>query len=256
MSNTKNDERIVQSITQLEEEIIDNMIDKIENKDQSLFETCNKVMVRGKVFSDFEEIYDGAKCYYETRMKVKRGKRKGPDYIIIHFAADMFNGDMIEEMKNHKMEITGILQSRNKPRYLENGKNLYDFVIATSVNILSEETLKELVNIVSVEGYIGTKPATKIVTYGGKVTNFMFVIRGKKDFIPTYIPVIAWGDKSEQLKNCDVGTKVKFYARMQSRQYIRKKSPKKCKDEVDFYEAEYVETYELSVLRVVSVVKE
>ena len=33
MSNTKNDERIVQSITQLEEEIIDNMIDKIENKD-------------------------------------------------------------------------------------------------------------------------------------------------------------------------------------------------------------------------------
>ena len=219
MSNTKNDERIVQSITQLEEEIIENMIDKIENKDQSLFETCNKVMVRGKVFSDFEEIYDGAKLYYKTR-------------------------------------ITGILQSRNKPRYLENGKNLYDFVIATSVNILSEETLKELVNIVSVEGYIGTKPATKIVTYGGKVTNFMFVIRGKKDFIPTYIPVIAWGDKSEQLKNCDVGTKVKFYARMQSRQYIRKKSPKKCKDEVDFYEAEYVETYELSVLRVVSVVKE
>lgn len=50
MSNTKNDERIVQSITQLEEEIIENMIDKIENKDQSLFETCNKVMVRGKVF--------------------------------------------------------------------------------------------------------------------------------------------------------------------------------------------------------------
>lgn len=60
---------------------------------------------------------------------------------------------------------------------------------------MSEETLKELVNIVSVEGYIGTKPATKIVTYGGKVTNFMFVIRGEKDFIPTYIPVIAWGDK-------------------------------------------------------------
>ena len=256
MSNTKNDERIVQSITQLEEEIIENMIDKIENKDQSLFETCNKVMLRGKVFSDFEEIYDGAKLYYKTRMKVKRGKGKGPDYIIIHFAADMFNVDMIEKMKNHKMEITGILQSRNKPRYLENGKNLYDFVIATSVNILSEETLKELVNIVSVEGYIGTKPATKIVTYGGKVTNFMFVIRGEKDFIPTYIPVIAWGDKSEQLKNCEVGTKVKFYARMQSRQYIRKKSPKKCKDEVDFYEAEYVETYELSVLRVVSVVIE
>ena len=58
MSNTKNDERIVQSITQLEEEIIENMIDKIENKDQSLFETCNKVMLRGKVFSDFEEFYD------------------------------------------------------------------------------------------------------------------------------------------------------------------------------------------------------
>ncbi len=53
MSNTKNDERIVQSITQLEEEIIENMIDKIENKDQSLFETCNKVMLRGKSLFGF-----------------------------------------------------------------------------------------------------------------------------------------------------------------------------------------------------------
>ena len=117
------------------------------------------------------------------------------------------------------------------------------FLYVTIINIYNDETELERdihTNLIYLEGYLCKKPIFRKTPLGKRITDLLIAVNrpyGKSD----YIPCITWGKVAKYTSELEVGTKVVFYGRIQSRDYFKRYSP-------DSEEGEYKTVYEISIM--------
>lgn len=132
-----------------------------------------------------------------------------------------------------EIKVLGEIRTRN---VYENNKSHLEITVFVK-NIFPYE---EYENYVEVEGFLCKQSIYRKTPLGRQVTDLLIASNrsyGKSDYIPT----IAWGRNAIKTSEFEVGTRVKVFGRLQSREYV-----KKLDDETE----ETRVAYELSANRV------
>lgn len=192
----------------------------------------NYVELIGKFVSDFiysHEVY-GEKFYY-IDFAVER-LSDTTDIIPIIIPERLI--DINRKWKDKNLKIVGQFRSFNK---YENGKRkLILSVFAREI----EESEKYEKNKIFLEGYICKEPIYRKTPLGREIADILLAVNrpyGKND----YIPCVAWGRNARYSERLKIGTKIKIYGRIQSREYRKKLS------EVNY---EMRVAYEVSIFKI------
>ena len=92
-------------------------------------------------------------------------------------------------------------------------------------------------NQIFLDGYICKAPVYRKTPLGREIADLLLAVNrpyGKSD----YIPCIAWGRNARFASGFEVGTRVRVWGRVQSREYTKKLSETECEKRV---------TYEVSI---------
>ena len=175
----------------------------------------NEVVLEGYVNSEAElshEIY-GEK-FYKFQLEVLR-LSDNADNIIITMSERLMEG--CDLSIGAKIKIYGQFRSYNN--YSGEGNKL---VLTVFVKRFAEEEEEEyLPNTVYLNGYICKEPVYRVTPFGREICDVLLAVNrryGKSD----YIPCITWGRNAKFTEGLPVGTNVKIWGRIQSREYKKK----------------------------------
>jgi single-stranded DNA-binding protein len=115
--------------------------------------------------------------------------------------------------------IDGQLRSYNK--YVDGINRLILTTFARDVKPLEE--ISKSPNQIYIEGFICKPPVYRTTPFGREITDLLVAVNrsyNKSD----YIPAIAWGRNARFSSGFQVGTHIKLWGRIQSRQYEKKLS--------------------------------
>lgn len=115
--------------------------------------------------------------------------------------------------------IDGQLRSYNK--YVDGINRLILTTFARDVKPLEE--ISKSPNQIYIEGFICKTPVYRTTPFGREITDLLVAVNrsyNKSD----YIPAIAWGRNARFSSSFQVGTHIKLWGRIQSRQYEKKLS--------------------------------
>lgn len=174
----------------------------------------NKVIVAGKLQKEFE--YDHTaygERFYKNIISTRR-KSGTYDEVPILIAEKLVTAK--EDYQNASALIYGDLRSYN----LLDTKGKHLIVKAFVKELcLSEKDIQE--NEVIITGYIGKKPVYRETPKGKFITD-IFLIVPRTEKRTSCIPCICWGDTAHCASMLGVGSKLRVYGRIQSRQYVKK----------------------------------
>lgn len=111
-------------------------------------------------------------------------------------------------------------QFRSYNNYSDTGSRLKLTVFAKSF-CLAEETDEYETNEIYLDGYLCKEPVFRATPFGREIADMLIAVNrsyGKSD----YIPVIAWSRNARFCASLSVGTRLKIYGRVQSREYQKK----------------------------------
>ena len=175
----------------------------------------NEVVLEGYVNSEAElshEIY-GEK-FYKFELEVLR-LSENADNIIITMSERLMDGADLSI--GSKIKVYGQFRSYNN--YSGEGNKL---VLTVFVKRFAEEDEEELLpNTVYLNGYICKAPVYRVTPFGREICDVLLAVNrryGKSD----YIPCITWGRNAKFTEGLPVGTNVKIWGRIQSREYKKK----------------------------------
>ncbi len=175
----------------------------------------NEVVLEGYVNSSAElshEIY-GEK-FYKFELEVLR-LSENADNIIITMSERLMDG--CDLSIGAKIKVYGQFRSYNN--YSGEGNKL---VLTVFVKRFAEDTEEELLpNTVYLNGYICKEPVYRVTPFGREICDVLLAVNrryGKSD----YIPCITWGRNAKFTESLPVGTNVKIWGRIQSREYKKK----------------------------------
>lgn len=122
-----------------------------------------------------------------------------------------------------------------------NGKHMM-FVYVNEPIILVPNASNDI-NNVRINGRVCSKPRLQALSYGRFICDFMMcAFSEKKSRI--YIPIICWDQIAGRISNCEVGNKLTFSARFQSRRFTKKEQDGSVIEK---------EAYELSIVKLKSI---
>lgn len=193
----------------------------------------NEVVLKGTVVSELEfshEIY-GEK-FNKFILKVPR-LSENYDEIIITVSERLEYSEAI--VVDNDIKVEGQFRSYNN--YSESGNKLVLTVFAK--NIEACDDIDDTPNSIFLNGFICKEPVYRTTPFGREICDVLVAVNrqyGKSD----YIPCITWGRNAKFTGNLDVGTNIKIWGRIQSRNYRKRIS-----------DDEYVEktAYEVSVTK-------
>ncbi len=113
------------------------------------------------------------------------------------------------------VEIFGQFRSYNN--YSGEGNRLILTLFAREIRY----TDKESANEIYLNGYICKPAIFRTTPFGREIADILLAVNrayGKSD----YIPCIAWGRNAKFVQNLPIGTNIKIWGRMQSRNYQKK----------------------------------
>ena len=184
----------------------------------------NIVTLVGKIISPPElshEIY-GEK-YYSTQLAVSRLSEK-MDYIPITISERLF-GEYYPTPNDH-VKIIGQYRSYNN--YSGVGNRLILTVFVKEILYISEadeedfEKSKSMSNVnpnqIYLNGFICKEPTYRTTPFNREISDVLLAVNRsykKSD----YIPCIAWGRNAKYVQSLSVGTNIKVWGRIQSREY-------------------------------------
>lgn len=195
----------------------------------------NQVEIMGEVVSDFEfnhEVY--GEGFYKSEIAVAR-LSGFTDYIPIMVSERLL--DVKEDWRGQLLKITGTFRSFNK--HEDKRSKLILYVFAREIEVLDSNDY-EILNEVFLDGYICKPPIYRKTPLGREITDVLVAVNrsyGKSD----YIPCILWGRNARYGSTFEVGTNLKFWGRVQSREYVKKISDTETEQRV---------AYEVSVSKV------
>ena len=195
----------------------------------------NKVQLSGTVDSEliFSHLIYGEK-FYLFKLKVPRLSEKY-DLINITISERFFT---IKEPKiGDIVDIKGQFRSYNN--FSNIGNRLMLTVFVKEIEYLESINLINNPNTIFLNGYICKPPIYRTTPFMREITDILLAVNrsyNKSD----YIPCIAWGRNAKYAEGFDVGTNLKIWGRIQSREY-----QKRITDE----EFETKTAYEISICK-------
>ncbi|WP_024735342.1 single-stranded DNA-binding protein [Enterocloster asparagiformis] len=189
----------------------------------------NKVSIIGEIVSGFtfsHKVF--GEGFYMVDVSVKRLSGQA-DIIPL-----MVSERLIDVHKNYigcTIEALGQFRSYNRHEDVRNRLLLSIFV--REVHFMEEFTDYTKTNQIFLDGYICKAPIYRKTPLGREIADILLAVNrpyGKSD----YIPCISWGRNARYTSSLSVGTKVKIWGRIQSREYTKAISETECEERIAY----------------------
>ena len=183
----------------------------------------NKVSVIGEIISEFtfsHEVF--GEGFYVVDVSVNRLSEQA-DVIPLMISDRLIN--VQEDYRGCTVEAIGQFRSYNRHEGIKNRLVLSVFV--REINFMDEFTDYTKTNQIFLDGYICKTPIYRKTPLGREIADLLLAVNrpyGKSD----YIPCIAWGRNTRFASGFEVGTRVRVWGRVQSREYTKKLSETEC----------------------------
>ncbi len=177
----------------------------------------NEVRVLGKIETPLQfshEVY--GEGFYSFVLNVKRLSDIS-DFILITVSERLLSGISMD-IGNY-VEINGQFRSYNN--YNNNERKLILTVFAKDLIPVPLEEASKNLNYIFLNGFICKPPAYRTTPFGREITDLLLAVNrqyNKSD----YIPCIAWGRNARFASELTVGSHIKIWGRVQSREYQKK----------------------------------
>lgn len=119
------------------------------------------------------------------------------------------------------IEIDGQFRSYNN--YSQVGNKLVLTVFARDIKTEADEDDVKNPNYIYLNGFVCKKPVYRVTPFGREITDLLIAVNrayNKSD----YMPCIAWGRNARYSSDLEIGTNIKIWGRIQSREYQKKLS--------------------------------
>ena len=189
----------------------------------------NQVSIMGKIDTGFtfsHQVF--GEGFYVMDLIVKR-LSDSEDRIPVMVSERLL--DVTQDYVGEYIEIHGQFRSYN--RHEEKHNRLVLSVFAREVRFVEEEDDSVPVNQIFLDGYICKPPVYRKTPLGREIADLLLAVNrpyGKSD----YIPCIAWGRNARFASGFEVGTRVRIWGRVQSREYTKKLSETQCEKRVAY----------------------
>lgn len=189
----------------------------------------NQVSIMGRIDTGFtfsHQVY--GEGFYTMDLMVKR-LSDSEDRIPVMVSERLM--DVTQDYVGEYIEIHGQFRSYN--RHEEKHNRLVLSVFAREVKFVEEEDDSIPVNQIFLDGYICKPPVYRKTPLGREIADLLLAVNrpyGKSD----YIPCIAWGRNARFASSFEVGTRVRIWGRVQSREYTKKLSETQCEKRVAY----------------------
>ncbi len=189
----------------------------------------NKVSVIGEVVSEFtfsHEVF--GEGFYLVSLSVSRLSDQ-VDVIPLMVSERLL--DVKQDYRGRTVEAVGQFRSYNCHEGVKNRLVLSVFV--RELNFLEEFTDCTKTNQIYLDGYICKEAIYRKTPLGREIADLLLAVNrpyGKSD----YIPCIAWGRNARYASGFTVGSRVRVWGRVQSREYTKKLSETQCEKRVAY----------------------
>ena len=179
----------------------------------------NKVTVIGQVMSQFtysHEVF--GEGVYMVDLAVNRLSDQ-EDIIPLMVSERLI--DVKQDYRGRTLEAAGQFRSYNRHEGSKNRLVLSVFV--RELCFLEEFTDYTKTNQIFLDGYICKEPIYRKTPLGREIADLLIAVNrpyGKSD----YIPCIAWGRNARYASAFQVGSRIRIWGRVQSREYTKKLS--------------------------------
>lgn len=200
----------------------------------------NKVSVIGVIVSGFtfsHEVF--GEGFYTIELSVNRLSDQA-DIIPLMISERLI--DVKQDYIGKTMEAIGQFRSYNRHEGTKNRLVLSVFV--REYRFMEEFTDYTKTNQIVLDGYICKAPVYRKTPLGREIADLLIAVNrpyGKSD----YIPCISWGRNARYVSTFEVGTRIRVWGRVQSREYTKRisdtESEKRVAYEVSVSKLEYVE---------------
>lgn len=204
------------------------MIDKvIEN---------NRVTIIGEVVSEFEyshEVY--GEGFYTLNISVNR-LSDSVDIIPLMVSERLV--DVTEDLRGMIIEASGQFRSYN--RHEETKNRLVLSIFVRELQFVENYEEENSTNQIYLDGFICKPAIYRRTPLGREIADLLVAVNrpyGKSD----YIPCIAWGRNARYAAGFAVGSHIRIFGRIQSREYVKKLNEEECEHRV---------AYEVSVSKI------
>ena len=183
----------------------------------------NKVSVIGEIVSDFSfshEVF--GEGFYMVDVAVSRLSQQA-DVIPLMISERLV--DVSQDYRGQTVEAIGQFRSYNRHEGVKNRLMLSVFV--REIHFIEEFTDYTKTNQIFLDGYICKLPIYRKTPLGREIADLLLAVNrpyGKSD----YIPCISWGRNARYAAGFTVGTRVRIWGRVQSREYTKKLSDTEC----------------------------
>lgn len=177
----------------------------------------NQVTISGKIVSSFKfshEVF--GEEFYIAQLEVER-KSETKDTVTIMVSERLV--DVKTDWIGKSVKISGQFRSYNK--HEESGNRLELSVFAREFEEIGEIPFLNNENSIFLDGYICKQPVYRKTPLGREIADILLAVNrpyGKSD----YIPCICWGRNARFASSLKVGTRLKVWGRIQSREYQKK----------------------------------
>jgi len=177
----------------------------------------NKVSVIGEITSEFtfsHEVF--GEGFYLTTILVNRLSDQ-VDEIPLMVSERLM--DVNRDYRGGIIEATGQFRSFNRHEGSRN--RLVLSVFAREINFPDDYADYTKTNQIYLDGYLCKTPIYRKTPLGREIADLLIAVNrpyGKSD----YIPCIAWGRNARYAYNFEVGSRIRVWGRVQSREYTKK----------------------------------
>lgn len=203
--------------------------------------STNKVYIEGIIVSELSfshEMY--GEGFYNFNVEVPRLSETA-DILPITVSERLFAS--LDMSIGQKIKVEGQLRSYNK--FIDGANRLILTIFARDIKPIEE--ISKSPNQIFIEGFICKSPIYRTTPFGREITDLLVAVNrpyNKSD----YIPAIAWGRNARFSSTLTIGSHIKVWGRVQSREYEKKLSEensiKKTAYEVSISKMERVEEVE------------
>ena len=203
----------------------------------------NKVSVIGKVITEFtfsHEVF--GEGFYILEVAVNRLSDQA-DIIPLMISERLI--DVKQDYRGQTIEAIGQFRSYNRHEGTKNRLVLSIFV--REYSFMEEFTDYTKTNQIFLDGFICKEPIYRKTPLGREIADLLVAVNrpyGKSD----YIPCIAWGRNARYASQFEVGSRLRIWGRVQSREYTKKisetESEKRVAYEVSVSKLEFIEEQE------------
>lgn len=199
----------------------------------------NRVSVIGVVASQFQfshEVF--GEGFYILELSVNRLSDQA-DIIPLMISERLI--DVGKDYTGRTMEAVGQFRSYNRHEGTRNRLMLSVFV--REYRFMEQFTDYTKTNQIVLDGFICKAPVYRKTPLGREIADLLIAVNrpyGKSD----YIPCIAWGRNARYVSSLEIGTRIRVWGRVQSREYTKKvneeESEKRVAYEVSVSKLEYM----------------